>query len=150
LLPARPATPQRVVGAGLAIVAVGIALSDRLRPDIPAWALVIPLVAGLLVGFQQAVNGQVRQVAQSAFAATFGNFLVGTAVLVVAYAVHTAIAPTTPTFPTEWWLYLGGINGCLFIAAQTVIVRWTGVLLMGLSVLAGQLVASVVFDVVVP
>src|SRR5690606_26422453 len=149
-MPARPATPQRVIGAGLAIVAVGIALSDRLRPEVPVWVLVIPLVAGLLVGFQQAVNGQVRQVAGSAFAATFGNFLVGTAVLVAAFAVHVAVAPTAPTFPAEWWLYLGGINGCLFIAAQTVIVRWTGVLLMGLAVLGGQLVASVAFDVLLP
>ena len=32
-----------------------------------------PLVAGLLVGWQQAVNGQVRQVAGSAFTATFGT-----------------------------------------------------------------------------
>lgn len=149
-MPATRATPQRIVGAALAVVAVGIAVSDRLRPDIPAWALVIPLVAGLLVGWQQAVNGQVRQVAQSAVAATFGNFLVGTAVLVVALGIHLLVAPTTPTFPGEWWLYLGGLNGCIFIAAQTVIVRTTGVLLMGLSVLAGQLVASVAFDVLVP
>ena len=44
LMPATPATPQRIVGAVLAVVAVGIALSDRIRPDIPVWALVIPLV----------------------------------------------------------------------------------------------------------
>ena len=149
-MPATPATPQRLIGAGLAVVAVGIAVSDRLRPDIPVWALVIPLVAGLLVGWQQAVNGQVRQVAGSAITATFGNFLVGTLVLVAAFAVHAVVAPTTPTFPGEWWLYLGGINGCVFIAAQTVIVRTTGVLLMGLTVLAGQLVASVVFDLLLP
>lgn len=145
-----PATPRRILGAGLAVVAVGIAVSDRLRPDIPLWALLIPLVAGVLVGFQQSVNGQVRQVAQSAFAATFGNFLVGTAVLGVALAVHVAVAGWEPTFPGEWWLYLGGVNGCVFIAAQTVIVRTTGVLLMGLSVLAGQLLASVGFDVLLP
>ncbi len=149
-MPATPATPQRLIGAALAVVAVGIAVSDRLRPDIPVWALVIPLIAGLLVGWQQAVNGQVRQVARSAIAATFGNFVVGTAVLVVALGIHLVVAPTTPTFPGEWWLYLGGLNGCIFIAAQTVIVRTTGVLLMGLSVLAGQLVASVGFDVLLP
>lgn len=150
LMPARPATPQRVVGALLAVVAVGVALSDRLRPDIPVWALVIPLVAGLLVGWQQAVNGQVRTVAGSAFTATFGNFLVGAAVLGVALLVHVAVAGWHPEFPGEWWLYLGGLNGCVFIAAQAVIVRTTGVLLMALALLAGQLAASVVFDLVAP
>jgi transporter family-2 protein len=150
LMPATPATPQRIAGTVLAIVAVGVAMSDRLRPDIPVWALVIPLAAGLLVGWQQAVNGQVRMVAGSAFTATFGNFLVGAVVLGVALLVHVAIAGWHPTFPAEWWLYLGGLIGCLFIAAQAVIVRTTGVLLMGLALLAGQLAASVVFDLVVP
>lgn len=149
-MPATPATPQRVVGAALAVVAVGIAVSDRVRPDIPIWALVVPLVAGVLVGWQAAVNGQVRQVAGSAVSATFGNFLVGTTVLGIALAIHVALAGWNPTFPGEWWLYLGGVNGCVFIAAQTVIVRFTGVLLMGLAVLSGQLVASLGFDVLLP
>ena len=38
----------------------------------------------------------------------------------------------------------------MFIAAQAVIVRTTGVLLMGLALLAGQLVASVLFDLLLP
>ncbi len=149
-MPATPATPQRMVGAALAVVAVGVAVSDRLRPDAPLVALVIPLVAGVLVGWQQSVNGQVRQVAGSAFTATLGNFLVGTAVLGVALVVHTAVAGWHPEFPADGWLYLGGLLGCVFIATQAVIVRTTGVLLMGLALLAGQIAASVVFDVLLP
>lgn len=149
-MPATPATPQRVVGAALAVVAVAVAVSDRLRPDVPIVALVIPLIAGVLVGWQQAVNGQVRQVAGSAFTATLGNFLVGTAVLGVALVVHTALAGWHPVFPADGWLYLGGFLGCVFIATQAVIVRTTGVLLMGLALLAGQIAASVVFDVLLP
>lgn len=150
LMPATPATPQRLAGTFLAIVAVAIAVSDRWEPGAPVWALVIPLLAGLLVGWQQAVNGQVRQVAGSAFTATFGNFLVGTVVLGLALAVHVGLTGWDPVFPGEWWLYLGGLNGCIFIAAQSVIVRTTGVLLMGLALLAGQLVASVILDVLLP
>lgn len=150
LMPATPATPRRVVGAALAVVAVGIAVSDRLRPDVPYPALLIPLAAGLLVGWQQAVNGQVRQVSGSAFTATLGNFVVGTVVLGVALLAHVAVVGWSPEFPAEWWLYLGGLAGCVFIGAQAVIVRLTGVLLMGLALLAGQVVASMVFDVAVP
>jgi transporter family-2 protein len=149
-MPSTPATPRRVLGAALAVVAVAIAVSDRLRPDAPYFALIIPLVAGLLVGWQQAVNGQVRQVAGSAFTATFGNFLVGTVVLGVALLVHVAVAGWTVELVGDWWLYLGGLVGCLFIAAQAVIVRMTGVLLMGLALLAGQLVASVGLDLLLP
>lgn len=149
-MPSTPATPRRVFGAALAVVAVGIAVSDRLRPDAPYLALLIPLAAGLLVGWQQAVNGQVRQVSGSAFTATFGNFLVGTAVLGVALFVHVVVAGWRVDPVGDWWLYVGGIVGCIFIAAQAVIVRLTGVLLMGLALLAGQLVASVVLDLLLP
>jgi len=161
-MPSTPATPRRIVGAALAVAAVLVAVSDRLRADSPFLALLIPIAAGLLVGWQQAVNGQVRTVAQSALTATFGNFLVGTLVLGVALLVHVGIAGW-PTFgadasgdviahgwPTEWWLYIGGAVGCVFIAAQAVIVRSTGVLLMGLALLAGQLAGSVLLDLFVP
>jgi transporter family-2 protein len=150
LMPATPATPQRIVGSVLAVVAVGVAMSDRLRPDAPVWALAIPLVAGLLVGWQQAVNGQVRMVAGSAFTATFGNFLVGAVALGLALLVHGLVVGWPSALPGEWWLYLGGLVGCVFIAVQAVLVRTTGVLLMGLSLLAGQLAASVAFDLVLP
>ncbi|MGB3911609.1 MAG: DMT family transporter [Pseudolysinimonas sp.] len=150
LMPATPATPRRVVGAALAVIAVGVAVSDRLRPDAPYLALVIPLVAGLVVGWQQAVNGQVRQVSGSAFTATLGNFVVGTVVLGLALVIHIAVAGWDPEFPPQWWLYLGGFAGCIFIGAQAIIVRHTGVLLMGLALLAGQVAASVVFDLVLP
>jgi transporter family-2 protein len=150
MMPASPATPRRVIGAALAVAAVGVAVSDRLRPDAPYLMLLIPLVAGLLVGWQQAVNGQVRQVSGSALTATFGNFLVGTGVLGLALLGHLAVAGWSPDFPGEWWLYLGGLVGCLFIAAQAVLVRVTGVLLLGLALLAGQLAASVLLDLFTP
>jgi transporter family-2 protein len=150
MMPASPATPRRVIGAALAVAAVGVAVSDRLRPDAPYLMLLIPLVAGLLVGWQQAVNGQVRQVSGSALTATFGNFLVGTGVLGLALLGHLAVAGWSPDFPGEWWLYLGGLVGCVFIAAQAVLVRVTGVLLLGLALLAGQLAASVLLDLFTP
>lgn len=146
----RPATVPRLIGAGLAVVAVVVAVADRISPDVPWVALLIPLASGLIVGWQQAVNGQVRTVAESALTATFGNFLVGTVALGVALLIHVAVAGWQPTFPNQWWLYTGGAIGCIFIAVQAVIVRWTGVLLMGLGLLAGQLGMSVLLDILVP
>lgn len=150
LAPPRPVTPRRALGAALAVVAVVVAVGDRIRPDAPWLTLVTPLVAGVLVGWQLAVNGQIRQVSGSALTATFGNFLVGTAVLIVALGIHLAIAGWHVDWPSEPWLYAGGAIGCVFIAAQAVIVRWTGVLLMGLALIAGQLAGSVLLDAVTP
>jgi transporter family-2 protein len=53
-------------------------------------------------------------------------------------------------FPATPWLYLGGALGIVFIATQAILVRTTGVLLMGLAVLSGQLITAVVFDLVAP
>ena len=38
----------------------------------------------------------------------------------------------------------------MFILGYTMVVRYTGVLLLGLSAIAGQLAASVVFDLLLP
>ncbi|MEO6114986.1 MAG: DMT family transporter [Pseudolysinimonas sp.] len=146
----KPVTWQRLVGAIIALLAVVVAASPELRGDVPLWVLVFPFVAGLGVGGQGAVNGQVRAVAGSAFTATFGNFLVGAALLLVAAVIHTAIIGWPAYFPPMPWLYSGGVVGIAFIAAQTIIVRTTGVLLMGLAVLSGQVVTAVVFDLVAP
>ena len=147
---AKPVTWQRLVGAVIAVLAAVLAASSELRGDLPFWVLVIPFVAGLGIGWQAAVNGQVRAIAESAFTATFGNFLVGAAVLLVAAVIHTAIVGWPAHFPATPWLYLGGALGTVFIAAQALIVRSTGVLLMGLAVLSGQLITAVVFDLVAP
>jgi transporter family-2 protein len=146
----KPVTWQRFWGAIIALLAVGLAASSELRGDVPVWVLVIPILAGLGVGLQQAVNGQIRSVAGSAFTATLGNFLVGAFLLAVAAVIHTAIAGWPAHVPSTPWLYLGGPVGIVFIAAQTMIVRTTGVLLMGLALLSGQLVTAVVFDLVAP
>lgn len=140
-------TGHRIVGTALAVVAVVVAMSANLDTDVPWWLLIMPFVAGLGIAFQQAVNGQVRQISSVA-AASLGNFVVGTTVLALAFGVHTALAGPPDPLPNEPWLYVGGAIGLLFIAVNAAIVKFTGVLLLGLTSLAGQLCASVVLDLV--
>jgi transporter family-2 protein len=140
----------RVLAAVLALVGVIVSVSGELRGDVPLGLLVLPVIAGGMVGMQAALNGQVRRVASSAYTATFANFLVGTTLLVLICAVHLLIRPWTPVLPANPLLYLGGTVGVVFIAAQAVLVRTTGVLVLGLAVLSGQLVMAVVFDAVLP
>jgi transporter family-2 protein len=146
----KPLTAFRIAGSILALLAVVLAVSAQLRSDVPFWALLLPFLAGIAIGWQQAVNGQVRSIASSALTATFVNFLVGTTVLTVATLVHSGIVGWNVTFPTEWWLYLGGFIGVIFIAGAAIIVKITGVLVLSLATVAGQLVMSVLLDVVFP
>ncbi|NEN04266.1 DMT family transporter [Diaminobutyricibacter tongyongensis] len=146
----RPLTPARITGAVLALVAVTWSVSAQLTGDVPLWMLILPLIAGLGIGWQQAVNGQVRVVASSALSATFVNFVVGTTVLVIATLVHSSFAGWPSSLPSEWWLYLGGAIGCVFIAGASLLVRITGVLILGLATVAGQLLTALALDLVLP
>lgn len=134
-----------VSGAGAATAALGLAL--------------FPLVAGVLQSFQQALNGRVRAAVRPAgggrdggvLAATFVSFLVGTAALLVVFGVSLAVdgAPTG-SLPPDLLLYSGGLLGIVFIALQAAVVQRIGVLLLGLGMIAGQVVGALVLDVVSP
>lgn len=142
----RTLTPSRLVGSALALVAVVWAVSAQLGGEVPIWMLVMPFAAGLFAAWQQAVNGRVRAVAQSAQSATLINFIVGSTVLFAIVLVRNAIVGWPAELPNELWLYVGGAMGCIVIAVQTVLVRVTGVLLLGLAMVSGQLVAALLLD----
>jgi len=146
----KPFTVQRVVGALLAICAVGWAVSDRLHGDVPWWMLVMPLLAGIGTGWQQAVNGQLREFSGSVLTASFVSFLGGTIALAVAAGVHIAIVGAPEPLPSDPWLYVGGLLGVVFIAGSAALVRTTGVLLFGLATIAGQLTSAVLLDIFAP
>jgi transporter family-2 protein len=149
-MPSRPLTIQRVIGSVIALGAAVIAASSEVSGSVPLWMLVLPLLAGSIQSLQQAVNGQVRQVSNSTVTTTFGNFVVGTAVLAVAFLVHSGIVGWPTRFPTDPLLYTGGAIGVIFIAISAAIVRAIGVLLLSLATIAGQLVTSLVIDAIAP
>jgi bacterial/archaeal transporter family-2 protein len=141
-----PPTPARLVGAALTVVAVIVAVAGDAAASIPWLALLLPLIAGLGIGVQQAMNGRVRQVSGSPLAATLVNFTVGTAGLVVVTAIALIVRGLPETPPTEAYLYLGGVVGVVFIAVQTATVGRIGVLLLGMCLVLGQLLGATVFD----
>jgi transporter family-2 protein len=145
-----PLTPPRLIGAALAVTAVAWAVSDRLGGDIPWWMLTLPFVAGALTSWQAAANAQLRVHARSVLSATFVSFVAGTLVLGIATAVDLGISGLPQTFPTELWLYSGGLLGIVFIAGGTAIVPIIGVLLYGLATIAGQLTVAVLLDLLFP
>ncbi|CAN5126144.1 DMT family transporter [soil metagenome] len=150
LTPPSPITVTRLLGAVIALVAVGWAVSPHLGGDIPLWMLLLPFIAGLGVGLQQAMNGQLKLAADSALPPTFLNFVTGSLVLVVAAGIHLAFAGLPSAVPANPLLYTGGLIGVVFVGAIAMVVRTTGLLLLGLASTSGQLLTSLLLDLIVP
>lgn len=150
----RAITPIRVISAVLTIAAVIWAVSPRFAKadDVAHWLLpvLLPLAAGFLMSFQQAMNATQTVHYGTPLTATLLNFVAGTLVLVIAWLIKISVAGTGNSLPTEWWYYLGGAIGCLFIGLSAWLVRGLGVLLTGLGTIAGQLIGSLMLDLIFP
>ncbi len=148
---AQPLTGPRVAGAGIAIVAVLVAVGDRIATPSAAAVAILPAIAGAGSAWQQAVNGRVRGASGSAMTATLINFVAGTTALLLAFAVDVLLRGwPTGHLPANPVYYIGGSLGVVFIAIAATVVQHTGVLLLGLSMVAGQLIGAVLIDLVVP
>ncbi|GAA2548744.1 hypothetical protein GCM10010435_17890 [Winogradskya consettensis] len=147
----QPLTVPRLAGAVLTVVAVLISVADRIGHPSALALAVLPLLAGIGIAWQQAVNGHVRVVSGSALVAGLVNFVMGTSVLVLAFAVSVLFRGFPAHLPHgPWWLYVGGSLGIVFIAVGAAVVRYTGVLLLGLGMIAGQVTGALLLDEVVP
>ncbi|MFE5777457.1 DMT family transporter [Brachybacterium sp. NPDC056505] len=147
----RPLTAPRLIGAGLMVLAVLLAMSSGVGVDVPWPLLVLPVVAGAAMGLQQAVNGRVSQHTGHFMIATLGNFVVGTALLVLVAVVHAlAVGHGPAPLPANPVLYLGGAIGVVFIAVAAQLAAPLGVLTLAMTTIAGQIVGSVLLDVLAP
>ncbi len=141
----------RITGSVAVLAGVLVALdlpSGGVRQN--SLLFLLPMLAGLGVGYQQAVNGWVRSVAGSPASATLINFGVGTAVLLLATLLSLPFAGLPTSLPTTWWFWTGGAVGAIFIAIQITTVSVVGVLGLGVSLVTGQLVGSILLDVFAP
>ena len=143
-------TVPRLVGGVLALCAVGLSLAGDGVRGIPIWMLALPFLAGIGIAWQQATNGRLRQRVGTPLTATLVNFIGGTILLVAAAAARLAAVGAPEAFPTEAWLYAGGAVGVLYIFLSALLVAHTGVLLLGLGVVVGQLLTSIAIDALWP
>jgi bacterial/archaeal transporter family-2 protein len=151
----KPVTGIRVVGSVLTVAAVAWAVSPRLGGAgsellqllVP---VLLPVLAGFLMSFQQAMNGTATVHYGTPITATLVNFVSGTAVLWLAWLVKLAVAGPGNPLPGQWWYYLGGAMGCLFIGVGALLVRNLGVLVTGLGTISGQLLGSLGLDLAFP
>ena len=138
----------RLLGAMIVIVGVGMVAE---RPSLDTILLLsLPFLAGLGLGFQQAANGKVGINAESALAATFVNFAMGSGMLFIAKLLSLPFVGIPTGMPSGWWLYVGGLTGVLFITIQVVVVSRIGVLGLGVMLGTGQILGSLLIDIFLP
>lgn len=147
-------SPLRIVGAGLAVVAVVLAVSDQLGHPSGLLLAILPALGGVATAVQQAINGRVAQTAaggrNGAVAAGAINFGVGFVALLIVFAIDLVLRGAPNALPSNPWLYLGGACGVIFMSVAAAVVRVVGVFVLGLGTIAGQLIASLVIDLSAP
>lgn len=147
-----PVSWQRVVAALVALVAVVLAVSGRLGQDDPGvFPIAASFLAGVLIAFQQAINGRVMVESGRALSATWLNFALGTLLLATVFGIGVLMGQSVASVTGDnALLYFGGVIGLIFIALAAWSVTRVGVLVTSLLTIAGQLTAAVVLDLALP
>jgi len=144
---------RRIAAAVLTVLAVLVSVFDRIdAKNLSMVAVVLGCIAGAVVGVQRALNGQINEHSHQSFTTSLLNFITGTAFLmiliiggVVIGNIHLVALPAGP-----WWIYTGGVIGVIYIAFTSTIVQHLGVLTFTLFSVGGQLVGSLVIDLISP
>ena len=146
-------SPRRVLAAFLTVLAVLVSVWDRIDANnLSMLAVTAGGIAGAIVGVQRALNGQINEYSQQSFTTSLLNFMTGTAFLVVLIIAGILLGRNelSPLPSGPWWIYTGGVIGVIYIAFTSTIVQHLGVLTFTLFSVGGQLVGSLVIDLVSP
>ena len=146
-------SPRRVLAAFLTVLAVLVSVWDRIDANnLSIFAVTAGGVAGAIVGVQRALNGQINEHSHQSFTTSLLNFITGTSFLVILIVVGVLLGKNdlSPLPSGPWWIYTGGVIGVIYIAFTSTIVQHLGVLTFTLFSVGGQLVGSLIIDLVSP
>lgn len=146
-------SPRRVLAAVLTVIAVLVSVWDRIDANnLSMFAVTAGGIAGAIVGVQRALNGQINEYSHQSFTTSLLNFITGTSFLMILIAIGLIIGKNelSPLPSNPWWIYTGGVIGVIYIAFTSTIVQHLGVLTFTLFSVGGQLVGSLVIDLVSP
>ena len=146
-------SPRRIAAASITVLAVLVSVLDRINANnVSKFAVIGGCIAGALVGFRSALNGEINEHSHQSFTTSLLNFITGTIFLIILMAgglllgkIHFSALPAGP-----WWIYTGGVLGVVYIAFISTIVQHLGVLTFTLFSVGGQLLSSLIIDLVSP
>ncbi len=146
-------TAARKSSALIAVVAVVVAASGSINAKLfSISAVAAALLGGTAATVQQGLNGRITVASGHPLATTWLNFVFGSLGLLVGTAIAMLLLGDELSVPTAgpWWMWLGGVFGCIFILTSAWAVPRYGVLVFTLATIAGQLTAALVLDATVP
>jgi transporter family-2 protein len=146
-------SPRRVLAAVLTVLAVLVSVWDRIDAnDLSMFAVTAGGIAGAIVGIQRALNGQINEYSHQSFTTSLLNFITGTSFLLILIVAGLILGRNelSPLPSGPWWIYTGGVIGVIYIAFTSTIVQHLGVLTFTLFSVGGQLVGSLIIDLVSP
>lgn len=109
--------------------------------------MLLAFVAGALTVAQTGMNAQLRSNLGNALLGAAVNFVVGAGTLLIAlFVMRVPIPSTRELVSVPGWAWISGCLGATFVAILAWSARDLGATLVLSLVIAGQLVASVIFD----
>jgi transporter family-2 protein len=107
----------------------------------------LALLAGICIPTQAGINAHLSLWARSPILAAGISFLVGTLVLAgFVLATRLPLPSLRSATVQPWWLWTGGALGAFFVAVTIYLAPRLGATSMLALVLAGQMLAALVFD----
>ncbi len=109
--------------------------------------LFLAIAAGFCLPTQAGVNANLNLLTRSSILSAAISFAVGTIVLVIyALILKTPLPAAESISRSPWWIWIGGIIGAFFVVSTIILAPRLGAGAMVASVVAGQMLASMVLD----
>ena len=109
-------------------------------------ALLLALLAGLLLPLQAGINSHLRSSLGHPLVATLVSFLVGSVALAVVMLGLRVSVPAAGFRTGPWWNWTGGILGAVYVLVTVVVAPRLGAATMIATIIAGQMLASLLLD----
>jgi len=109
--------------------------------------VLLGIIAGISVPTQAGINAQLGLWTKSPVIAATISFAVGTMTLVIyTFATRIPLPAIAAIGSHPWWIWTGGALGAFFVTATIMLVPKLGATTMVATILAGQMLASMLLD----
>ncbi|MEM6781678.1 MAG: DMT family transporter [Pseudomonadota bacterium] len=108
----------------------------------PFWAL----AAGIMIAAQALVNAKLGQFVGGPVWAALVSFVVGTIAIMIFMVIMRIKIPEVQTDQLQWWMFLGGVMGAVFVITSITVVPHLGMMAMVALFIAGQLIGATLLD----